>query len=184
MHSSKWQLTWTLVMIGVETAATVGVDAVGVEALGIISGNCIVAGGVFASVCWSLLWFDEEIVIDRVMVGGFNWPIGRCIVWKNSSFFSKISSPIDYILQLVHALLKRLYPVVQIFHDWIYIENIFEEKTTHDRFHTRIPFFLPNIVHLSIMFPIGLIEFYSTKYSSSKLHRTNITQSTNFQTID
>ena len=61
-------------MMGRGIVSTVGVNGGGVvvEALGIISGNCIFAGGVLERICAGLLLFDEEMVIDRVIVGGFN----------------------------------------------------------------------------------------------------------------
>ena len=48
------------------------------EGFGIISGNCTGIVEFFVCICSFLLFIDDEIVIERVMVGGFKRLTVRC----------------------------------------------------------------------------------------------------------
>ncbi len=72
--------TWISVLIGLLFSSIIDTDWIGVEGLGIISGNWIAdVGVVLTNIGFFLLVIDDDvIVIDRVIVGGFTWPKDRC----------------------------------------------------------------------------------------------------------
>ncbi len=72
--------TWWSVIIGSLIVLINDTDWVGVEGLGIISGNWTVDDEVFIATFSFLLLIDDGIVIERVNIGGFKRLIDRCVV--------------------------------------------------------------------------------------------------------
>ncbi len=65
-------------MIGSSIVWGIDIGCVGMEGFGIISGNCTGIVEVFVCICSCLLFIDDEIVIERVIVGGLKRLTVRC----------------------------------------------------------------------------------------------------------